>query len=332
MTPLSQETLTTALMLTGFGLSALFSGMEMGVYSLNRVRLEILADQASYSAALLRRLTRDPVTLLSTLLIGNNIANYLGTLGLALLLEHRGFADWQVILLNVAIVTPILFVFCETLPKDLFAAYSDRLTYRLAPAVEAIRRLLTWTGLLPIVMGFTRMVEKLLPGSRHHAGLHPRRHMQLLVSEGVGRGLLSDEQSVLVERVLALNDLRVVDEAVPWSKVISVKLSDPPAALFRLADRTSLSRFPVLDDQGRVAGVVSLYDALQHDPASCPPVAQLMRPAVTVEPQMPLRAALRLFQKQRLDLAIVAGREDAPRGLVTVKDLVEPITGELVAW
>ncbi len=89
------------------------------------------------SALILRRMLDNPTTLLTTLLIGNNIANYLGTASLAVILAGYGIGDWRAMLINTVVVTPTLFVFGETLPKDLFSAHADWLMYRLA-------RVLAW--------------------------------------------------------------------------------------------------------------------------------------------------------------------------------------------
>jgi Mg2+/Co2+ transporter CorB len=94
-----------AFMLVGFAGSALYSGMETGAYTLNRVRLQVLADRGQRRALTLRHLLDRPATLLATLLIGNNVTNYMGTAALAVLLEAADFSDFQSILLITAIAT-----------------------------------------------------------------------------------------------------------------------------------------------------------------------------------------------------------------------------------
>ncbi|MEX0743957.1 MAG: hemolysin family protein [Phycisphaeraceae bacterium] len=327
-----EMTFWTSLMLTGFVASALYSGLETGAYSLNRVRLQIFAHQQHRSAGLLRRMMDNPVSLLTTLLIGNNIANYMGTAGLAVLLEGWGFGQWQAVLLNTLIVTPVLFVFGETLPKDLFAVYADRLMYRLAPVLEASRRLFTWTGLVPLISLISRGVMAGLGERAAVKPFHPRRQVQVLVREGVGYGLLSDDQSAMVERVLGLASRRVADEMVPWREVIAVNVDDPPEVLWTLADRTSRSRFPVVDAARNVVGEVSVTDALLHTPATCPPIRELARPAASVPSTLPLRRALAELQRRKTAMAIVVDDRGRPVGILTIKDCVEAITGELASW
>lgn len=320
-----------AVMFAGFIGSAVYSGMETGAYTLNRVRLHVLADQGQRAALALRKMVDKPATLLATLLIGNNVANYLGTAGLAVILESMAFSDWQSILLNTLIVTPLLFIFGETLPKDTMAAHSDRLMPPLTPVLTGSRWLFTFTGLVPTVRLFSAGVLKLLGQPGGDRAFPPRKRVEMLVREGVGHGILSDEQSAIVDRVLRLGGRTVRQEMVAWADVLAVTVNDPPSRLWELADRSSRSRYPVTDEQGKVVGLIDVFDALLHAPADCPPIRELMTEPHLIPTDMPLRLALQHFQSHGLAIAVVAD-EGRPVGVVTVKDLVEPITGDLSSW
>ncbi|MEM6854931.1 MAG: CNNM domain-containing protein [Planctomycetota bacterium] len=326
------ETLFWAgVMLAGFAGSALYSGMETGAYTLNRVRLQVLADGGQRAAVALRKLVDKPATLLATLLIGNNVANYLGTAGLAVILESMALSDWQSILLNTLIVTPLLFVFGETLPKDTMAAHSDRLMPPLTPILTGSRWVFTFTGVVPLVRLFSAGVLKLLGQPGGDRAFPPRKRVEMLVREGVGHGILSDEQSAIVDRVLRLGGRTVRQEMVAWTEVLSVKVNDPPSRLWELADRSSRSRYPVTDERGQVVGVVDVFDALLHEPGACPPIRELMNEPHSLSPDTPLRQALQRLQTEGMPIAVVT-EADRPVGVVTVKDLVEPITGDLSSW
>ncbi len=317
----------------GLAGSALFSGLETGAYTLNRVRLQVYADRGRRSALRLRHLLDRPAALLATLLIGNNLANYLGTFGLAVLLEAAAFSESQSVLLNTLIVAPLLFVFGETLPKDTMAGHSDRLMYPLTPVLWVAHRVFSALGLVALVSAFSRLAMRTLRLGEAPGVFGPRRRVEMLVREGVGHGLLSDEQSAIVDRVLKLGDRCVREEMVPWSQVVTLSLQDGPDRLWALAERSGRSRFPVCDAQGAVVGVVDLFDALIRGRADCPPITELMSPAVRVAADRPLRDALQRFQADGLSIAVVEDQAGGgPVGLVTVKDLVEPITGELATW
>lgn len=312
--------------------SALYSGLETGSYAINRVRLQVLDHQNDSAAGVLRRLLAKPAMLLSTLLIGNNVANYMGTASLTLLLERKWeFDEWQIVLLNVLIITPLLFVFGETLPKDLFGAYADKLMYRFARFLQVSRIAFTVTGLVPLVGAFHAVVTRLFGGDRDSGAAHPRRQFEALVKEGVGQGLLTDEQSAIVERVMRLSGRRVEHEMVPWSQVKTVQARDDAKLLWEMASETTASRLPATNDDGDIEGVVNLYEVFRHTPENCPPMEDLIRPALKIDADTPLRVALGTLQRADNAIAVVM-RDDRAVGVVTVKDLVEPITGELENW
>ncbi|MEM1210968.1 MAG: CNNM domain-containing protein [Planctomycetota bacterium] len=320
------------LMLIGFFGSALYSGMETGAYRINRVRLHIRLQRGDKRVGSLDRLLKNPTLLLATLLIGNNLANYMGTASLSVMLDAQALPEWQVILLNTAIVTPMLFVFGEVLPKDLFSRFSDALMPRLAWVLRTSEVVFTAVGLVPVVRGFGAAVLRLTGKKEAVRVTHPRRTFHTLVREGVGYGLISDEQSALADRVLKLAGKTVADEMTPWDEAVTVGVADPVESVWELIDRSGRSRLPVVDDTAAVVGVLNTMDVLLAGREAGGEVGRVMGPVVRLEGAMPLRSGLARMQAEHVGLAVVVGDGGEPIGLVTVKDLVEPVTGELTSW
>lgn len=308
----------------------LFAGLETGVYSLNRVRLYVLAHVPRSRAGQLALLIAQPAGLLASLLIATNVATNVATGAVAVIMHERGLSEWQVVAFDVLIMTPVFFIFAETLPKDLFAAHADHLVYRFAGLLRLLTGFFRAIGLLSLITGMSHLVVRCLGGPRDLQPFGPRHLVGSLMKEGVGRGLLSDDQSAMVERVLALGGHRVGQVMRPWRRVKSIGVDDPASRLWVLADQSSYSRFPVVDQAGRVVGVVDVNDALVHDPSECPPPSALMAPTRTLDADTPLRAALSALQTG-LPFAVVE-RGGRPIGFVTLKDLIETITGELASW
>ena len=318
-------------MCLGFLGSALFSGMETGAYRLNRVRLYVQASQGRSSAKSLERIVAKPASLIGTLLIGNNLCNYAGTAGLGVILAAMEMPVWQAVLINTVLVTLVLFVFGETLPKDLFAAHADRLMYPLAKLLVFLRTLFTWTGVLPIVVAISVLAIRLV-GKAEGGALTPRKRVEQMVREGAGVGLISSEQTALAQRALSLSKRQVLAECTPWANVITIRESIDRAGLCKLVEQTPRSRLPVTDGRGRILGVVDTIDALMIDEAETAPVRSAMKPAVYLSASTTVRAALSQMQRKHIGLAIVRRDEGKPAGVVTVKDLVEPLTGEIINW
>lgn len=320
--------LLALLTLVGVGLSALFSGLETGLYTINRVRLTVRADADEAAAVRIRGILAAPARMLATILVGNNIANYLSSLGIAALLEGAGVTAGPAVIVNALILIPVLFVVGEILPKDLFRTHTDRWTYACAGFLETARFVLTATGLVPLIRMVGSAFARLLGGSLDD-GLTARQRVSQLIKEGLGAGLLSHAQSGLADRALALRDRTAGSEMVPWSHVIS--LPDGAGATWRrsIATRHAYTRCPVVGAGGRVVGIVSILDLLLQPDV---PVHELMAEPTVLPTTTPLSEALRIMRSERTAMAIVTTTSGTPVGLVTLKDLVEPLTGDLEAW
>ena len=316
------------LMLIGFVMSALYSGLETGVYVLNPVRLRLRESRGDALALRVRREFARPSRLLAVLLIGTNAANYLGSYGLAELLSRSGLSDGWLIALQIMLFTPLLFVFAETLPKELFRVRADRWMYPLMPLIQITRWVTTVTLLLPVLHATSRAVSRLAGRSERDVAT-ARSRMSQLLKEGVSSGVLSVAQTTLADRVLALRDQQVRTVMVPWRAVWTLGLDDDLLTRTQRVAARHYTRIPVVNSAGAVVGIVSWIDALLHRDR---PTPALMRPPLTLTPGMRLIEAMTLLRHEHRAMAIVVDPQQRPIGIVTMKDLVEPLTGELAAW
>jgi CBS domain containing-hemolysin-like protein len=318
-----------SMVLAGICLSALFSGLETGLYTINRVRIVVRANRGEGAARRLQDEIRKPNRLLSTLLLGNNVANYMGTFGVAVILEGMGLTAGLAIGINAGLLIPLLFIFGETLPKDLFRTHTDRWTYALSGVLTLCRWIFTCTGLLAVVQLTGRLAGRFI-GAEPEAAATARQRISRLIKEGVGTGVLSEAQATLADRALAMRERTVATEMIPWSNVLTLPVAaDARQRETFMMDR-QFTRMPVVDDSGRVAGILSSIDALLEPDQ---PTVGLVSKPMTIATSTPLREALRSMRQNRQAMAIAVDPDTGqPRGLVTLKDLVEPMTGELAAW
>lgn len=316
------------LMLVALTASSCFSGVEVGCYTLNRVRLDLRAGRTSRpdrAAHVLKSELEQPDRLLAALLIGNNIVNYLGALAMTTLLETGGRTPGQVAVITTLVLTPVLFVFGEALPKELFRVEADSLTYRFARVLSGMRIVLTLTGVLPLARVMSRAIEVAAGLKAEHIS-DARQRVAALLKEGAGQGELSEAQVSLVDRALVFGRVRVSDEMVRWAKVRSVPLECSRVQAMRAIGSVSHARIPVVNKAGVVVGVLHQADLHTRPDQS---VAQLMTPPVRVKAQTPARDALLAIRRARTGVAIVEDASGRPVGLVTIKDLIEPLTGEI---
>jgi len=327
----------TALLLAGLlfaiVLSALASGVETGVYCLDRVRLRVACEQRDPAALRLEPLVRRPEDMVISALLGTNVADYVVTACVAALLLRAAVGEGLAELYATAIVTPLLLVFGGIIPKDWFRRESNHLMARLSGVLWLWLRLVRVTGLAAVLRALSRAVLRRLDPGRAEAetALLPRAQTLHLLREGAARGGLTHLQRDLIERVLNLSSVRVSEVMIPRSRAALVPLDVARDDFLRVARMAHFSRLPTYRSDPRyIVGVVNVHDVLTDRDGK--PVAEHMRPPVTLAEYVSVSAALLKLQGARQTMAIVLDRSDHCVGILTLKDLVEEIVGDLEVW
>ncbi len=319
-------------------LSGLFSGAETGIYCTNSARLRLLAHQGDVNARRMLELLSDRSGLLFTTLFGTNLANYAAPLCLTFVLLHaveatsRGSGEQLAELYTTMILTPIVFVFGEIVPKNVFQRNADRLMPRLAGILRATHLLFQWTGIVAVQRWISNLaLRKLNRQTTSGSALHTSLDVYQVLREGAAEGVLSRMQSTIIERVHLLKTVRVGSIMVPSASVEMLPAEATRGSIEQRLRRLRHSRIPIYrGDRRNVVGVVHMLDVLGAPAAS--DMASLARPPIPIPARLPVMDALALLQREYRRIAIVVDPNGRCLGVVTVKDLVEEIVGELAAW
>jgi putative hemolysin len=314
----------TAVLVAATGSCALYCGLETGLYVLNKIRLDLRAEAGDRRARFLRRMLAVPNRLLAVLLIGTNLSSYAVTFAVTamfVLAGHGEAAEWYAL----AVATPVLFVFGDTVPKNVFRRLAESLVYRLSWLLAASDVLFNVTGLSPLVRGVSWLL--MLPLRRRQRTSDER--LSAIFAEGRASGVLTHMQAVMVDRVMHIADMTLADVMVPMDKVVSIRRETARAELIPLVRESSYSRLPVRDEAGRVVGVLDIYDVLTDEQVARP--AERMAEPLTLPETTTVTEALYRMQRGHKMMAVVQSAEK-PVGIVTIKDLVEEIVGELAEW
>ena len=155
--------------------------------------------------------------------------------------------------------------------------------------------------------------------------------MAQLLRESVGPGGLSSDQASLADRALAMDRLTVANEMTPWRGVVTVQANDGKAGVDAAPRRTERSRLPVTNEKGQVMGTIEVLKSLLHPEAT---LEELLEPVPQITAETRVLEALEHLRDERKPMAIVigGGGDSRPVGIVTLKDLVEPLMGDLLAW
>ena len=323
-------------MLTGLFLAAclalsfLLSGMEAGVFALNRLRVRHLARAGRPSAKLLHDFLEHPENFLWTILVGNTLANFI-ILGWVVATLHDRFPGHY--LLITALFIAIVFLFYglfDLLPKMLFRAHPNQLCLSAARIFRPVHFVLR-----PLVA----VVETTAAGALRWTGGHAftgrpfgnREEMRAVMQESAEA--FTTGERAMINRVLDLQNFTVRQIALPLAQVVTVETRTPIGNALVLARERKFSRLPVWETRAgerRIAGLLLLGPLLFRDDLDLQkPAAALMTPALFLDEDTRLEVALRRMQRAGERLAIVLGRDRHESGVVTLEDILKVMFGEV---
>lgn len=348
---ISQLVLTLAAVSALILASGYFSGMEIGLYALNRVRHRIRLSQEDARARTVQTFLDRPERFISTVLVGNNIVNATmtalvtfffvrwlqGSSNLASVvsggLSSAGVGSSLLTvgpraeLLTTLCISPLIFMLGEVAPKDLFRRQADWLVYRLGPFTSLVTlalRPLSW----PLEIASRGIQQRLLP---RHKDMEPAGGADFLVhvlASGAEAGVLTDYQDRMARNVVALRGRRLADVMIPSRDVVAVSAASSTEAAQEVARKRGVTRMPLFDRHHHDwLGIVDIFDLWPRDEQDTS-LRERCRDVPRLSPNLTVEIAIGRIRRSRQPMAFVV-QGSRCLGLVTLKDLVEEIVGEL---
>jgi CBS domain containing-hemolysin-like protein len=323
-------------LLVGIVVAALASGLETGLYRLNRIRLRLRIESGDARAKVLQTLLADLRGMIIVSLIGVACGQYLVTVVVTTLVASAGWTDstLAVELLATLILMPLLFVLTDVVPKSIFVAEADHWMYPMARPVRRVYRALRAVGILAAMKGISNLVVRIAHRGEAEAAepFHPRQRLRAILGEGAAEGVISRYQHELVNKVLSLRERLVREVMIPMGRVAAVPVTIDRGRFIEELRKHSFTRLPVWEGKKEnVIGIVRINDVLAAGD-SFDLASMMSRDFVAVPPDMTVSHALLEMQKARTAIALVRDDKGRTVGLITIKDLVEEIVGELAAW
>ncbi|MBW3596050.1 MAG: DUF21 domain-containing protein [Planctomycetes bacterium] len=310
------------MLLVGILLSAFFSGSETGFYRATRVRLALDAMSGDPIARGILWLTNNPAVFVATTLIGNNLANYVVSLAIVLITaEVMSQESMWAEVAGPVIFSPLVFVYGELLPKNLFYHAPNKLLrwggppFLLCTVVFAPVSVILWA--------LARFLQWALGQSPEQVRLTlARRELQRVLEEGQEAGVLQPSQRRLAQNLFAVANRPVEELCTPVARAASVRVGTPKADVLRLARRHGAAVVPVMGQRARdLIGYVQVMDLRMTESQ----LIDRVRPLLEIRAQETHLAALIRLRAAREPLAAVANREGETIGLIYADQLLEPL-------
>ena len=323
------------LSLAGVGIlliwSAFFSGSETALMAIRRARLHEMEKNGGKGIARVKYLIDHPETLLSTILLGNNLVN-IGASALTTGLFIQLFGEIGVVYATLA-MTFLVLVFAEVLPKTIANLFPERISLFISPLMSLLVIILRPATY--VVRAISRGAMRLLGISAGSTTAFSEHDVRGAIGLGHQHGVLEDDEHRMLDSILDLEALTVEDIMIHRSSVTSIdittKLEDISTALMA----TPHSRIPVWQDEpDNIVGILHVKDYFHAWHLAEKHGNQLKIDTILQEPYFvpeTTNISQQLFEFRRLrrHLALVVDEYGDLQGLVTLEDILEEIVGEI---
>lgn len=311
------------------GGAAFFAASEASIVSIGRVRARALMEKKVRGSSRLQHLVEDRNRTLTSVLIGSTVvllaADSLATYLFILWgVPHAAF--WSTVVMTIVIL-----LLGEILPKTVAVSSGDRTALRLAPFLAFTTRILS--PLTAAFLSVTNALVRLFGGQPHGGPYVTEEDIKTLVNVGVEQNVLEEQERELIHSIIEFGDTIGREVMTPRTDMVTVSVTSSPRRALDLVIAEGYSKLPVYDETvDNIIGVVhdrELLIALSNGTLATTSLRALMRPVTHVPENKRVAELLREMQRGKYTLAIVLDEYGGTAGLVTMEDLLEEIVGEI---
>lgn len=310
--------------------SAMISGSEVAFFSLSPKDKEALDADEKPVDAIVEKLLEKSERLMAAILIGNNLVNVaiimLFTLFMNGIIDHQHTSGLMVFLIETVILTFLLLLFGEVLPK-VYASHKNLAFVRMmAPVMQGM--VTVFAPFITLLVGSTGIIHKRLADHMGEEVTVEDLSDALKLTPQVARN--KDEKKML-EGIIEFADKTVKDAMTSRSEMTTLEIHESFAEVLKLVVDQKYSRIPVYEEtEDHIKGILYIKDLLPYlNQSENFHWKDLIRPAYYVPENKMIDDLLDDFRRKRLHMAIVVDEFGGTSGLITMEDVLEEIVGEI---
>ena len=308
--------------------SALASASETAFFSLLPNDINEMENSDRRADKLVLELRNKPKTFLATILITNNLVNVtitiFSTYIMARMFNLAANLVWAFII-NVVVVTSLLLIFGEMIPKITAAKKARSLSTALAPSIRVL--VIVFKPLSNLLVKSTAIIDKKL--AKKNANPLSISDLTTAVDITTAEETPDEERSML-QGIATFGEKEVSDIMQPRVQLFAVKNTTKFDHLLELIIENGFSRIPVYEDTlDEIKGILYVKDLLPHLDDADFQWQGLLRPAFFVPENKKINDLFQDFRAKKIHIAIVVDEYGGTSGLVTMEDILEEIVGDI---
>ena len=301
--------------------SALFSGTETAYSSVNKLRLKNYESQGNKKAAKALKLANRFDEVLTAVLIGNNIVNIaassVSTLLFVSIFGSKGAG------LSTAVVTVLVLVFCEVLPKSYAKKNAEKISLAFASPLWVLIVLLK-----PCVWALNKLSSLFSKGDE--APTVTEDELKYMIDEIEEEGVIEEQESELVKSALEFDEISVEEILIPRVKMIGVDVTDTIDEIKETFTREMYSRLPVYEKSlDNIIGIITNKAFFKMLIEGKDDIRGIIQEVPHIADTKLISEAMRSMQRSKVHLAIVTDQYGGTKGMITLEDIIEELVGEI---
>ena len=306
-------------------MSGYFSATETAFSSLNRIRVKNMAEKGNKKAELVLHLLEDYNSILSTILIGNNIVNILGA-SLATVFFVRLLNEDVGPSVATIVSTIVVLIFGEISPKTLAKERPEKFAMFSAPVLRVLKIILTpvnflfalWKKLLCII--FKSDEDRSIT----------EEELLTIVEEAEQEGGIDEEESNLIRSAIEFSEVEAIDILTPRIDITGIPMDATKEEIAKVFAETGYSRIPIYEDNlDHIEGIIYQKDFHNYVYNTDREVASIIRPVHYITKNKNIDELLKELQKEKSHFAVVVDEYGGTAGIVTLEDIIEELVGEI---
>ena len=328
--------LLIAIFLIGVFFAGLFAGAETGIYQVSRLRLRLGIEKKRFTSVVLGKALHDTSGLLTSTLVGTNLSIYIVTSCATYIVLKRIPSGHSAELYATLITAPPLFIFSELIPKTVFFYYADSLMLRISPLLFGFYRLLSYCGVIAVFRYISLALAKLthtpIPAKRTMNTV--RRHETAAFFKDIHEeSFLSAVQTDIVNRLLIVSNTTANQVMISAKNTQFIAVNSNRRAVLDKLKQYDYSRLSVYEGKhDNILGFVNVYEVLCSKKQFVD-LYSFIKPIKEIPHNTLVTDAMEIMQQENHKIALVVRVDHkdhrTPVGIITTKDLIEELFGEL---
>ena len=304
--------------------SGYFSATETAFSSLNRIRVKNLAEKGDKKAKLVLDLLENFDSLLSTILIGNNIVN-IACASVATLLFVKLLGEEQGPSVATIVITIVVLIFGEVTPKSIAKENPEKFAMFAAPFLNMLMIILTPFNFLFIQ--WKKLISKIFHTENDYS--ITEEELLTIVEEAEQEGRIDEQESSLIRSAIEFSEQEAIDILTPRIDIVGVSYDATKEEIAQIFEETNYSRLPVYKESiDHIIGILYQKDFYNLDDEETS-FEHIIRPAMFITESKKIGELLQELQQKKSHIAIVLDEYGGTTGIVTLEDILEELVGEI---